>query len=325
VLSIEHLSDHSVDMANKRPGAGACAGVLIALSALGATAQPPARPPVIDVHVHNTNTTPERTLERMGTLNIRYVVLSTTGPDYGRWAGALTSRQFLPGIVMPCYHGHAPYDGRACFTTETEFPEITWLRTELQAGHIKAFAEIETEYVGMIPSDPRMEPFWQLAEDFDVPVGIHMGPGPPGVAYAASPLYPPVKSLGFRVAAGDPLLLEEVLLKHQHLRLWVMHAGWPKLESMVALLYAHPQVYVDVAALQSERVIPRSEYYRYLRALVDIGFAKRIMFGSDFPDEAGAGIDAITGAEFLTAEQKADILCWNAARFLRLDDAVCAP
>jgi hypothetical protein len=45
-----------------------------------------------------------------------------------------------------------------------------------------------------------------------------------------------------------------------------------------------------------------------LRSLVEAGFAKRIMFGSDFPDQVGAGIDAILTAEFLTSDQKSDIL-----------------
>jgi predicted TIM-barrel fold metal-dependent hydrolase len=47
------------------------------------------------------------------------------------------------------------------------------------------------------------------------------------------------------------------------------------------------------------------------------------MFASDFPDQVAEGIDAILAAEFLTEAQKADILCWNAARFLRLGESLC--
>jgi hypothetical protein len=36
-------------------------------------------------------------------------------------------------------------------------------------------------------------------------------------------------------------------------------------------------------------------------------------------------IDAILTADFLTTDDKADILCRNAARFLRLDASVCLP
>jgi predicted TIM-barrel fold metal-dependent hydrolase len=49
------------------------------------------------------------------------------------------------------------------------------------------------------------------------------------------------------------------------------------------------------------------------------------MFGSDFPNQVKPGIDAILGASFLTREQKADILCNNASRFLRLPAGTCAP
>jgi predicted TIM-barrel fold metal-dependent hydrolase len=36
------------------------------------------------------------------------------------------------------------------------------------------------------------------------------------------------------------------------------------------------------------------------------------------------GVDAILDADFLTDQQKADILCNNAARFLRLGEDVCS-
>jgi hypothetical protein len=81
------------------------------------------------------------------------------------------------------------------------------------------------------------------------------------------------------------------------------------MESMVALMALHPGVYVDVAALQSPNVLPRAAYYRYLQLLVDAGFGKRIMFGSDLPDQVSAGIDALQQAPFLTAEQQSDVLC----------------
>lgn len=90
---------------------------------------------------------------------------------------------------------------------------------------------------------------------------------------------------------------------------------------MLALLYAHPGVHVDLAGLHDN--LPAAEYERYMRGLVTAGFADRILFGSDFIHAAGAGIDAVPEADFLTAEQKAAILCGNAVRLLRLDAGVC--
>lgn len=303
---------------------------LAALACLTLTALPPQavtgqspRPPVIDVHVHSTNTSPQEELERMKAMNIRYVFVSSLAADMPAWATAFEPSRFLPGLVLPCDGGRAPITGRPCWDGATDVPDVTWLRREIQAGRIKALGEMSPQYLGMPPNDARLEPYWQLAEESDIPVGIHMGPGPPGAAYDSSPV--PFKSPKFSMAASDPMLIEEVLLRHKRLRLFVMHAGWPRLEPMLALLYGHPNVYVDVAALQASFMVPRPAYYRYLQGLVDAGFVKRIMFGSDFPNQVGPGIDAILAADFLNAEQKADILCNNAARFLHLDPSICRP
>ena len=62
-------------------------------------------------------------------------------------------------------------------------------------------------------------------------------------------------------------------------------------------------------------ITPRLGYLWYLQRLVESGFAGRIMFGSDFADQVESGIQTIVDAPFLSAEQKAGILCGNAAQF----------
>jgi uncharacterized protein len=193
-------------------------------------------------------------------------------------------------------------------------PSIASLRVMYKAGMLKVMGEIVAQYEGVGPNDSRLEPYFKLAEELDIPVGLHMGPGPPGAAYLGMTKY--------RASLSDPLLLEDVLVRHPHLRLYVMHAGWPMIDRMVALLYAHPQVYVDLAVIDYTQ--PRAEFYRYLQRLVDAGYGKRVMFGSDqmvWPEAIGYAIDAIQSAPFLTQEQKRDILHDNAARFLRLSES----
>jgi predicted TIM-barrel fold metal-dependent hydrolase len=176
--------------------------------------------------------------------------------------------------------------------------------------------------MGIAPNDPVLEPYFALAEELDVPVAIHMGPGPPGAAYPSSPA--PRKSPNYRASAGRPLLLEDVLLRHKRLRVWVMHGGWPLVDEMLFMLYQHPQVYIDVGVLQG--ATPRPEYYAYLKRLVDAGYGDRIMFGSDGGAAAlRNGIDAIRQADFLTEGQKRAILYDNAARFLRLPPGPVSP
>jgi len=185
------------------------------------------------------------------------------------------------------------------------------VRQWIKDKRVVALAEIGTQYDGIPVNSPSREPYFALAEELDVPVGIHMGPGPPGVPYLWAKEY--------RARLSSLLLLEDVLVRHPKLRVWAMHAGWPLADDAIATLYAHPQLYVDIGVI--DYFLPRPEFYSYLKRLIDAGFENRIMFGSDqmiFPGAIPLAIESIQSAPFLTEEQKRDILYNNAARFLRL-------
>ena len=181
------------------------------------------------------------------------------------------------------------------------------------SGQLAVFAEVTNQYAGIAAEDARFEPYLALTEALDIPVGIHIGTGPPGAAN----LFPT-----YRARLHSALQLEEPLLKHPKLRVYVMHAGWPLLDDMLALLWAHRQVYVEVGAIVW--ALPEPEFYRYLQRIVEAGFGNRVMFGSDqmvWPGVIEPSIGRIARAPFLTDAQKRDILYNNAARFLRLSQA----
>ena len=178
-------------------------------------------------------------------------------------------------------------------------------------GELDVIGEVAIQYDGMKPDDPEMEKIWNLAEELDIPLAIHMVTGPAGAAYGPFPKY--------RGGLIRPLDLEEILIKHPKVRFNAMHAGWPFLDEIIALLHFHPQVYVDIGVLTW--YIPRAEFYNYLERIVNAGFGKRIMFGTDqmiWPETIKAAIESIENAKFLTPEQKRDIFYNNAAEFLQL-------
>lgn len=189
------------------------------------------------------------------------------------------------------------------------------LRQWIKEGKIAVLGEMTDQYQGIAPDDPVYEPYLALAEELDIPVGIHIGTGPPGAIYLSPQ---PNK---YRARLHSPLSLEEPLTRHPRLRVYVMHAGWPMIDDMLAMLYAHPHLYVDVGVIVY--VLPRAEFYRYLQRLVEAGFSRRVMFGSDqmvWPQAIEKAIETIEKAPFLSEEQKRDIFYNNAARFLRLDN-----
>jgi predicted TIM-barrel fold metal-dependent hydrolase len=186
------------------------------------------------------------------------------------------------------------------------------LRKHFTSDGFKVMGEIGLQYEGLSPSDPSVDPYFALAEELDVPVAIHMGTGGSGRANVAMPK--------FRGSMGNPLLLEDLLGRHPRLRVQVMHAGYPMIDNMLTLLQASSHVYVDLAGLIWS--YPLKEVNRYIERLVDAGFGDRIMFGTDqmaWPKLMAYSIGIVQNADYLTPQQKRDILYNNAARFLRLD------
>jgi len=176
------------------------------------------------------------------------------------------------------------------------------------------FAEVSPQYEGLPLDHADFDPYFALAEELDVPVGVHLGEGPYGGPYGAFPRY--------RARLTTPFQLEEVLIRHPKLRVYVMHYGSPLVDEMIALMYAHPQVYVDIAG--NDWQFPRLHFYGQLKRLIDAGLGKRVMWGSDqmvWPRTIEIAIATIEKAPFLTRAQKRDIFYNNAARFLRFSEA----
>ena len=231
--------------------------------------------------------------------NVRHAITSGDLPDVEKWHAADPDR-IVPAIAFA--------DDVNRFSVE-EFGSL------YRKGAFSVFAEVANEYLGVAPNDPRWEPYFALAEQLDIPVGVHMGEGP--VNGARFPGYE-----NYRVRFTSPLLLEDVLIRHPKLRIYAMHYGSPMVEQTIAMMFTYPNLYVDVAC--NDWLMPRAQFYAQLKQLIDAGFEKRIMFGSDqmwWPQAIGESIRSIEDAPFLTNSQKRDILYNNAARFLRLSPA----
>jgi len=244
------------------------------------------------------------TLRMMDRYNIVRGVISGDREMVAKWRAAAPAR-FIAGANF-FVDDNRPPPSRA-----------NDLEAQVKSGETAVFAEITAQYRGLSPDDPSLEPLYALAERLDVPVGIHMGYGAPGGPYWLYPKY--------RAALGKPLLLEDLLIRHPKMRLYVMHAGMPMVDEIIMLMNAHPQVYVDISA--DNWGVSRKEFHFILKRLVDAGYGKRLMFGSDqmaWPDAIPIAIASITEADFLSEAQRRDILYNNAARFLRLTPAEIA-
>ena len=237
-------------------------------------------------------------LDEYERLNVTAVVMGDV-KSVQKWKDAAPGR-----IITATSFDNGPAGGK--------YLPVEELRSAYTKGGFKVMGEVGVQYQGLSPSDPSLDAYFALAEELDIPVGIHMGTGGSGRANSAIPK--------FRGSMGNPLLLEDLLARHPKLRLWIMHAGYPMIDNLLTLLAANAQVYVDVAGLIWS--YPLKEVHTYIQRIVEAGFEDRVMFGTDqmvWPKLMATSIGVIEGATYLTTEQKRDILYNNAARFLRLD------
>jgi hypothetical protein len=295
-------------------------------------AQPPAAAayagPIIDAHLHGyaaavfgrplppnpitgrpnpIRSAGEHRRATLAAMTTHRVVLGMVDAESGSLGANAAWAREGAGRVLPGVSGFGRFP-------RTPLPSVDSIRGALRAGTLRVIGEVDAQYSGMPLDDPRLEPYYALAEEFDVPVAVHSGGGPPGTAAMGKP--------AFRMALGKPLALEPVLLRHPKLRVLLMHAGWPHRDETLALLYQYPHVYADLTVV--DWVIPRAAFHDYLQALVRAGFGDRLLFGSDqmlWPDAIGLAIEGVDSAPFLSAPQKRAIFFENAARFYHLDPA----
>jgi len=183
----------------------------------------------------------------------------------------------------------------------------TELKGLLESGRVQVLGELALQYEAVPIDDPSVDPMLALAHKLDIPVHVHVA------GLGGTPDFP--------IHLGNPLRIAKVLRKYPGLRIYIENASWPFLEEVTSLMYQYPSVYADISTIL--HLTPRPVAYGYLKGLVDNGLGKRLMYGSDqmiWPEVIGETIEAIETADFLTAEQKRDILYNNAARFLRLSN-----
>jgi uncharacterized protein len=293
---------------------------LVLLPTIAVAQKPqPYRGPIIDVHLHaHTRESLARPLPNPATGEMSP---KTPEEHMTRSLEIMKARNVVLGIVSgSSVAAVEPWDAAAPdrimkgigLDDPSQFMKPQELDRLFQEKRLDAFGEVAAQYAGYSPSDPAFDAYWAVAAKHGVPVGIHTGGGPPATPYTCCPK--------FRLSLGDPLLLEDLLVKYPKMKVYAMHAGGFFPEHALMLMTMYQQVYVDIGAL-SWTPIAGDLLEPFLREAKRRRLLDRVMFGSDqmmWPEAIALAIDRVNRLDFLTVEEKQDIFYDNAATFLGL-------
>jgi len=258
-------------------------------------------PEVFDVHLHG-DTAPEKQMSNLFVNGIQTIAISTS------WKGQQayqTSEQLtvLHGLFVPCPNGIVPYSQQQCFEDGSEWPNINWVEEQIKEKRIDFIGEVLTQYHGISSSDSLMYPYYELAEKYNLPVGLHTGSAGPNHGCP-----------DFKEEMGNPLLLENTLIKFPRLRIWLMHGGGPFVKECIEIMKTYPLLYTDISVLNNPDIVPAKDFSAIMKMFIDAGLEDRLMFGSDNA-EIKKVISSIEKMEFLSAKQKEKIFYLNAKKF----------
>ena len=183
----------------------------------------------------------------------------------------------------------------------------------VRKGKVQVFGEILSYLSGTTLSDPEWQPYLRICEKYDIPVAVHTGRGLVGEAHSWAPKA--------RVRVCDPYLLEDVLVNYPKLRIYMCHAGCQWHEDVLVLMDLYPQLHTDVAAILWHSPLYQRYAREFLAKAKEARFLNRVMFSSDkmhWPHAIEISIEYLNSLDFLTEQDKRDILYNNAARFLKL-------
>jgi hypothetical protein len=130
-------------------------------------------------------------------------------------------------------------------------------------------------YVHRYAYDKRYEPYYRLAQKYDVPVVFHTGDTNSTVA---------------KLKYTDPLTIDEVAVDHPKVRFVIAHCGNPWIESAAEVAYKNPNVFLECSAMLignlEEMPVDKIDEYVVKPIAWIFGYVEdptKLMFGTDWP------------------------------------------
>jgi predicted TIM-barrel fold metal-dependent hydrolase len=171
---------------------------------------------------------------------------------------------------------------------------------------------------GFYPNDPRLTRTYELCSRLGIPVVFHTGP----------------KAVRWQwMKYNQPIFMDDVATNFPDLKIVMCHGGYPWIDEFIAVVYTNPNIWVDLTFMEiiEKTFMVPDLVETTLRRLVKLIGPGRLLWGSEGPymdlpmygkhDPQNYKISQdqlVRRFDFLTENDKADILGNNAVRLLGL-------
>ena len=256
---------------------------------------------IFDVHLHGSKDPSFQmlTLQKAGV----YKAAISTSWDLQNSYRKISNAHLLYGLMFPCPNGKVPYSLQPCYSLGEDWPSINWVELQINEGKIDYLGEILNQYYGISPSDSLLFPYYGLAQNYNLPVGIHTGGAGPNHG-----------SSNFKMEMGNPLLLKTMLSQFPNLKVWIMHSGDQYYKETIDIMQDNKLVYSDISVISNPDIVPPNKFSLIMKSFIDAGLEDRLMFGTDHGNIEKV-IMAVEALGFLSVEQKKRLYYQNAERF----------
>lgn len=277
--------------------------------------------PIIDVHIHITKgyadnedynkINPNIDIAKIEWMRQRFdqnnIVLALGGGPmkYAKLWQELDKRHWS-GPRLPC--NPLREQDEPC---ESELPDLKELDSLFKNGTFKYLGETSFHSMGIHPADERFNPYWELAEKYQIPIGFHADAGPFKRNMEETP--------NWNEEYGNPLLLLPVLEKYPKLKIYLMHYPGRYFNECIEVMKKYEQIYCEITAVSM--FAPKERWEPKVKKLYEEGLGDRLMFGSDYVGTIRKNIEIIYNLDWLSDKQKRDIYYNNAAKFLNLTES----
>ena len=233
----------------------------------------PARPAIIDCHVHlnnyheNESVSLDQSLDRlqqaMQDAGVDYSLVLTSylvSPHRPSTAEVVKAVEKIESVGVVAGISYLNYRQR----------DLRELADFLGAGLVKGL-KLYPGYEPFYPHDPRLKVVYDLAEEFDVPVMIHSGD-----------TYSPRG----KVKYAHPLEVDEVAVDHPNVNFVICHLGNPWLVDCMEVVYKNRNVHADFSGLILGDFTEAFEDYmeeQIEEVILYAGEPRKFLYGSDWP------------------------------------------